>query len=183
MTQTKKLPPLKTLITLYDFHFKEGNITRRYCNEIFYFKSYHNMNHHNTRVPEKAFNTRKKNGYYVGQIDYINYSIHRLLYYAYYGEQPEIVDHKDRNPSNNRIENLRASNHNLNMANRKNNTNGIELRASGNYRVVVGYNGKQIHVGTFPSESTALEARNQYIKLHNLDQIKYLTSESNYSCQ
>lgn len=35
------------------------------------------------------------------------YSLHRLIFLYHHGWMPKIVDHKDRNPLNNRIENLR----------------------------------------------------------------------------
>ena len=52
---------------------------------------------------------------------------HRAAFLMTHGYLPEAIDHVDRNPLNNRIDNLRASNKSLNGANRPkqaNNTSG-----------------------------------------------------------
>ena len=55
---------------------------------------------------------------------------HRIAWMHFYGEQPPPeIDHKDRNPANNSIENLRAADDHQNMANRslnKTNTSGFK---------------------------------------------------------
>ena len=37
------------------------------------------------------------------------YLAHRVIYFMHYGTTPELIDHIDGNPSNNKIENLRAA--------------------------------------------------------------------------
>tara|TARA_R110002020_G_scaffold125388_1_gene282587 strand:- start:3100 stop:3627 length:528 start_codon:yes stop_codon:yes gene_type:complete len=46
-------------------------------------------------------------------------SYHRISFGMYHGYIPEIVDHKDRDPLNNRITNLRAATHSENQRNMK----------------------------------------------------------------
>lgn len=52
---------------------------------------------------------------------------HRIAYFLHTGQWPEIIDHRDGDRLNNRIENLRAASHIVNSHNRKmykNNTTG-----------------------------------------------------------
>lgn len=58
-----------------------------------------------------------------------SYQAHRLVYLLHYGNMPEMLDHIDGNPLNNKIDNLRPANHSKNGFNRKigkNNTSGIK---------------------------------------------------------
>jgi len=172
---TKLLPPLKILIGLFDFHYKEGHITHRFCGDPYYFDSnYREIGNHNNNINERAFNSITNEGYLRGICNKSSYTAHRLLYYTYYGIQPSIIDHIDQNPSNNCITNLRPANTNINTSNRSNNTKGIRLRDNGKYEVKINNNSKQIYLGVYESKIKAIKAREQYIKEHNLDKILYL---------
>lgn len=57
-----------------------------------------------------------------------DYGVHRIIYFMAYGYCPEVLDHIDGNPLNNRLENLRPAFPVLNSWNQKkfkNNTTGI----------------------------------------------------------
>jgi len=57
------------------------------------------------------------------------YAVHSLVFMLFNGYVPEQIDHIDRDPLNNRIENLRAANDSLQEANkgiRKNNRSGYK---------------------------------------------------------
>lgn len=56
-------------------------------------------------------------GYIKVQIDGVQYYAHRIIYCMHYGNWPVVVDHKDRDTSNNKIENLRAANQSTNGMN------------------------------------------------------------------
>lgn len=45
--------------------------------------------------------------------------VHRVVYAMWHGKMPEVIDHIDGDPSNNRIENLREATNSKNQHNRK----------------------------------------------------------------
>jgi hypothetical protein len=47
------------------------------------------------------------------------YLLHRLIFLYHYGYIPDVLDHKDRDRSNNKIENLRAATNSINASNTK----------------------------------------------------------------
>ena len=79
----------------------------------------HNMGYWNIRVKGKA------------------YLAHRLAWFFVYGKWPvNIIDHRDRNKRNNRIENLRDTNQSINQYNQKIRNNSAS-----------GYKGVTLHQG------------------------------------
>lgn len=95
------------------------------------------------------------NGYRSVYIDWKRYSTHRIIWAIHYGAWPPgQLDHKDGNPLNNRISNLRLVTQSQNMHNTKrpkNNTSGYKGVArdsrSGKWQVTIQVGGKQKHLG------------------------------------
>jgi len=97
---------------------------------------------------------------------------HRIIYFIHTGEWPKEIDHKDRNPLNNKIENLRACSRSQNRTNSKKPNNAsrfgrnIKMQRSGNYSVVLKINNEDLHIGTFEdlelAQLVASEAREKY---------------------
>ncbi len=108
----------------------------------------------------------KKNKYRQIRFDGVMYYEHRLIWFLHHGYFPKEIDHINRDPSDNRIENLREVSHSQNMMNR------IIQSHSSKYKGVLWYekikkwrsqiclNGKNIYLGDFDSEKEAAEIYN-----------------------
>jgi len=101
-------------------------------------------------------------------------AVHRLIFLYHHGYLPTYVDHADLNPSNNKIENLRAATRADNARNKskqKNNTTGwtgvFFRKDSGKYRAIIGVNDKLLHLGTFKTPKDAALAYNQAAIQHH----------------
>lgn len=94
------------------------------------------------------------------------YFAHRLVWFYVYGEWPEHeIDHRDGNPDNNRLDNLRLANRSENQQNIKkyiNNSSGyigVSLnKDKKTWRARIAINKKEIHIGTFVNPLDAFEA-------------------------
>ena len=92
------------------------------------------------------------------------YKVHRIIWLWYYGYMPEsIVEHKDRNPENNKIDNLREVSQSCNLKNTKvriDNTSGIKgvhLDSFTNkWRASISVNGVTKKLGRFQSFEEAV---------------------------
>ncbi|HFW4592849.1 TPA: HNH endonuclease [Salmonella enterica subsp. enterica serovar Aberdeen] len=71
------------------------------------------------------------------------YLVHRLIYWLHTGEWPPVVDHKDRNKQNNRIENLKPANQ---VENSRNNSIRHDNKT--------GYTGVKFYRGKFSADIT-----------------------------
>ncbi len=100
------------------------------------------------------------------------FRIHRLvaLYYLPLVDGKDIVDHIDRDKTNNDISNLRWVNHSENMINSgvyKNNVCGhkhIGLTKCNTYRVQIRRNGKSVYNKTFKTLDEAIIGRDNFIQ-------------------
>jgi hypothetical protein len=113
-----------------------------------------------------------KNGYFGLKINTKDYRVHRVIYLMHHGTMPKMIDHKDGNPLNNKIENLREctnSQNNYNSKIPKTNTSGMKgVRKKRNHWIVEFWiNGKPTWFGSYKEKELAelvcIEAR----KLHH----------------
>ncbi len=94
------------------------------------------------------------------------YSAHRLAWLYVYGKLPKMLDHKNGNRLDNRIENLRQATRSQNCINArryKSNTTGfkgVTKLKNGSFRAQTMHNKKGIHLGLFKS---AQDAHTAYI--------------------
>lgn len=124
-----------------------------------------------TYNPEIGFFTWNKTGKRAGsdkgtknqiQIAGKMHMAHKLAWLYSYGETPsQFIDHRDRNPLNNRLSNLRLSDDVLNAVNSKIRSDnkigvkGVAKTYGGKFKARIWRNGKAIYLGTF---DTVLEA-------------------------
>jgi hypothetical protein len=114
-------------------------------------------------------------GYWYVRVDGVDYKLHRLAWMWVHGHAPaELIDHRDRNKSNNAIANLREATHAQNQQNKKtyaNNFSGHKgvswyaLRSK--WRVRIQHNRRSILVGFFSTLEEAVQARrNAEVLMH-----------------
>jgi len=116
--------------------------------------------------------------YYVSIKSKKKFKIHRLL--AKYFKPNEFqehlqVDHIDRNPLNNSLDNLRMVTSQQNSCNRSKKQNcsskykGVSFdKRTKNWRVYINFNGKSFYLGRYNSELDAAISYNQFLDEHNL---------------
>lgn len=176
MTQTKSFPfTQEYLLSCFDFNFETGMVLfkeRKYDGIM----SIKYIDRWNNRVGSRAFKTIYGKGYLHGKFNQIYYQSHRIIFFAYHNLQPIEIDHIDRNPQNNSINNLQATTHIENNLNRIN--NGLTPNKNRFYQAKIQHNGKQIHLACCKTAKEAHETMNEYRKEHNLLEPKYLENKS-----
>lgn len=154
------LPTQQLMHELFDYH--DGNL---------YWKVKSSTK---VSIGDKAGSVTAK-GYCQISIKGWLYLAHRLIYLMHRGNLPWCIDHIDGDPSNNRIENLRAATLTENMANRpinSNNTSGFKnvykSKNGKKWIVVLKLKDKQKYFGTYDdielASLVATEARAKYHK-------------------
>ena len=118
-------------------------------------------------VRGKEIRTKDTKGYSLINIRPFNLKSHHFAWYMIYGNVDfNELDHINRNRSDNRICNLRITNHSKNQFNR-NNTKGYSWhKRDKKWRSSIRVNNKQIWLGSFDNEEDArqayLNAKQQY---------------------
>lgn len=108
-----------------------------------------------------------KRGYLVARIKGKQYKVHRLAWLLFYGEFPDgMIDHINRDKTDNRIANLRIASPELNSANinvRKSSKSGILgvhfCNHAKKWKAKIQIKNKSIHLGYFDN---AEDAKNAY---------------------
>ena len=103
-----------------------------------------------------------------------SYLVHRILWAIHYGEFPDkSIDHINRDPSDNRISNLRLatrSQNNMNSKVRDDNTSGVsgvtwcKERQKWLSRIIV--DGKSKNLGRTPDKAEAIRVRKEAERMH-----------------
>lgn len=108
----------------------------------------------------------KSHEYLSVQIDKKAYGLHRLAWLYIYGEMPNIIDHKNHNTSDNRIDNLRNTSQKVNCENRLIRSDcisgacGVSFAKDRNrWNSYINVDGKRISLGYFTEFHEAVNAR------------------------
>jgi hypothetical protein len=128
------------------------------------FKKYSAYVMWNRRYANNPAGSPNKRGYIRIGIAKKYYMAHRLIWLYHRGWLPEALDHKNGNPSDNRMSNLRPATQTQNRWNSRRkrptttNSKGVYKRPSGNYEAHICANFKRIHLGTFKAKKDAIKA-------------------------
>jgi hypothetical protein len=144
-------------------------ITQDYLKEIFDYKDGNliwKVKKSNSLKIGDICGSKNNEGYIQTSLNGKKFKNHRLIWMWHYGVFPELIDHIDHNPSNNKIENLRIATQSENFRNRPkatNNTSGYKgvsfHKHRKKFQAKIKINGKQIYLGLFDS---AKDAHNVY---------------------
>ena len=113
--------------------------------------------------------TTNAKGYRYICVDSSTHRAHRLAYLYVHGEMPDgLLDHKDQDPGNNRIANLRPATKSQNGLNRGPQTNNISGhtgvhwdKGSQKWKAYIYIDGKHRHLGLFTNILDAVAARKE----------------------
>jgi len=101
-----------------------------------------------------------RSGHVRVKIDGKSYMAHRIIWLLWYGTEPAaLLDHRDGDPTNNRIANLRLATKAQNGQNRPDALGVCFYPATGKWRAYITHQGKTRHLGVFESLESALGAR------------------------
>jgi hypothetical protein len=110
---------------------------------------------------------------------------HQFAWWMIYREIHEddvlVIDHDDRDPSNNRITNLRITTHQENIINCDwvENCKGYDFyKRSGKWRAYIYVDGKQKHLGYFDTEEEARQAYLAALAFHYPDRYETLKNKN-----
>lgn len=161
----KELPSIDAIRSAVDYNKKTGKFTWKTRGEM--SKSWNSK-----WAGKPAFDTLHPYGYRKGRFGRFELLAHRVAWAVSYGFWPEEeIDHIDRNPDNNKIENLRLatpSNNQWNKAKYKTNTSGYKgvtwSKDKGKWMARCSAFGKEKFLGYFDDAKSASEAYCAYSK-------------------
>jgi len=159
-----ELPPAEELKRIFHYDNSTGMVTRLHRDDI--------ASKINKRCAGKPAGGVSKSGYVVISIGRVRYLAHRLIWKMAYGFDPPLIDHKNGNRSDNRIDNLRVATHEQNMRNRvrkvgKQLPKGV-FAVREKFQAAVNVGGRKVLLGTFATVAEATRAYEQTAsKLHS----------------
>jgi HNH endonuclease len=118
----------------------------------------------NSRFAGREAGYIRSDGYRQVMIDGRLHLVHRAIWLHCKGYfPPDELDHRDGNPRNNAIANLRPASHAENLQNRRaaprlSAPRGCHLHRSGKFRAEIKAGGKRFYLGMYPDVGTAQQA-------------------------
>lgn len=113
---------------------------------------------------KRAFTYQMPFGYFAGRVFGKGCTAHRAAWALHHGEWPNVIDHINGDPTDNRIENLRSVDQALNMRNigatkvGASGARGVEFR-KGRWRARIRINNRHKFLGSFDTKNAAVAAR------------------------
>lgn len=108
-------------------------------------------------------------GYKSVRIDTVLYRYHRVVYLWHRGEIPDLIDHINADPSDNRIENLRPIDRFQNQWNRKRSARGVSFnRSRGCWRVQIMARGERFDALCESEDEALLIAAEARRRMHQI---------------
>tara|TARA_R110002051_G_scaffold302224_1_gene370545 strand:- start:15 stop:581 length:567 start_codon:yes stop_codon:yes gene_type:complete len=130
-------------------------------------KNVASVNRWNSLFADKeALTAIHSDGYRVGHVANFNMSAHRVAFAIFHDAWPEVIDHINGDPGDNRISNLRSVSWAENARNKAincENTSGYTgvgrcTDNSGKWRATIKVDGKNLEIGRFPTREEAAKA-------------------------
>lgn len=119
--------PVANIWTAEEKKYLDDNYTYDPCTGLVWFKKQNTRRTRNMDVPRKMFRDKyaKVKYYCLSGIKRKVYRLHRVVWYLHYQtDPPPLIDHIDRDPLNNKIENLRETTYSLNQRNSNHKSRG-----------------------------------------------------------
>lgn len=167
MRELRSIPDQAVLKELLDYDPKTGLLTWKYRDER-WFKTKRAASVWNASHPgNRAFTASDRLGYFCGNLFNTRHLAHRLIWKWVHGTDPACIDHINGNPSDNRIENLRAvsrTDNQKNMRRRSDNktgVSGVSMKDNGRFVVRIRVGGKYLSLGTFETLEEAAAVRSE----------------------
>lgn len=161
----KPLPSLTFLVEAFRLDVETGQLfwRDRPCS---HFSSVRRQKAFNTKLSGKRADRPKKDGYRFVKFQFGGkkevFAAHRVIWKLIHGSDPtQVIDHIDRNPGNNRPDNLRDVSLSENLHNCINRTPGRTFHRGGvslergKFRVRIHKDGRYFHLGCFPTMAAA----------------------------
>jgi len=151
------------------FEYKDGKLYRKYIEG--------GWKTSNTRYSGKEAGSLMKGGYrsvrWVDDGEKHNQLAHRVIYAMHHDTWPLVIDHIDRDPTNNKIENLRPADKRINSINRNkpaNNTSGVRgvswNKGTKRWHAYIKNNQLRYNLGHFDCLGQAIKARKDGERLY-----------------
>lgn len=168
MKPSLRMPTVEYLKEALRYEPDTGKFFWRSDRPRHHFNSDRGWNISNSVYGGKEAGISREKGYIIICINKVRYYAHRLAWMIHYGEDPGIlqVDHINRDPSDNKIENLRLATNQENSFNSERRSSkqndaprGIMKYLDGRYESRIKYNGSVLYLGVFGTMEEAQSAR------------------------